>query len=751
MKYFYLTILSLLLPLLCYSQSERILSLPNGEQLSSGNVLHLMQDSEGFLWYATEGGGICRNSGLGVDVFRSDADHPTVLGSNDVGCLAEVGGKIVIGTFRGAYVLDKKDFSISQLPDVFSNRIDDIMIGGNGNFWLTANKIIYEYSSDCKLLNTYPSEWNGKGVYVAYIVEDFNGDIWATQWDGGLVKLNRENNSFEAVAWTVGTYPTAIVSDSVNRCLWIGTVGQGIVKYNPENCSVMSTHTGDDVILNNICIDLLLTPESKRLWMSAAGELLCFNIIKGELERTATNHFLNGEVKALNRLEHDHNGNLLVAGSQPGPFVVVNGNQESWFDNTIADGSVTWKFRQRLGLTCIDNATDSAIVIPNPGRPLLNVMSKRKGADGIWITDGASLVLCTAEERKTVAQLSEPPTAMADDGRGGIWISTDFGLYRYIIDADTMETVSKEYTDISAMTIDADSCLWIGTVFGKLYRYDNGKLIVDEYASEGNDDAIIALNTDSDGRLVIVFERYVQLYDVKQKTLRQQTRAASDTYKIELCETKPNERWSNAMSYSHNKGNASGGVSLWWIGAACLCLLSLLAAVVFLRKRKKDISHVSVSPQPHEDNNIQQEQTEQPGQQGQPVAEETSDMPVKEDEDQSPFIQKATAFIDENLSNESYNVEQLSNDMCMSRMTFYRRIHAITGLKPTEFIRNIRLRRAAAMLQEGNLTITEISYATGFSSVSYFSRCFRTMYGVPPTLFGKTNTPEDLAPSDTPS
>ena len=72
----------------------------------------------------------------------------------------------------------------------------------------------------------------------------------------------------------------------------------------------------------------------------------------------------------------------------------------------------------------------------------------------------------------------------------------------------------------------------------------------------------------------------------------------------------------------------------------------------------------------------------------------------------------------------------------MSRMTFYRKIQSATGHTPTEFMRTIRLRRAAEMLQEARLTVTEISYATGFSSVSYFSRCFRALYGVPPTQYG---------------
>jgi len=95
------------------------------------------------------------------------------------------------------------------------------------------------------------------------------------------------------------------------------------------------------------------------------------------------------------------------------------------------------------------------------------------------------------------------------------------------------------------------------------------------------------------------------------------------------------------------------------------------------------------------------------------------------------------------MSDEHYNVEQLSADLCMSRMTLYRKIQSSTGQKPTEFIRTIRLSRAAELLREGRLNITEVSYATGFSSVSYFSRCFRTMHGVSPTQFIEESKMQD--------
>jgi AraC-like DNA-binding protein len=117
--------------------------------------------------------------------------------------------------------------------------------------------------------------------------------------------------------------------------------------------------------------------------------------------------------------------------------------------------------------------------------------------------------------------------------------------------------------------------------------------------------------------------------------------------------------------------------------------------------------------------------------------------PARESAQESALLKKAIAQVEKNLSNEQYTVEDLSRDLCMSRMTFYRKIQSLTGQKPTEFIRTIRLRYAAKLLREGKLTVTEVSYATGFSSVSYFSRCFRTMFGMSPTQFaGKSDLAE---------
>ena len=90
-------------------------------------------------------------------------------------------------------------------------------------------------------------------------------------------------------------------------------------------------------------------------------------------------------------------------------------------------------------------------------------------------------------------------------------------------------------------------------------------------------------------------------------------------------------------------------------------------------------------------------------------------------------------------NDSEYNVEQLSADMGMSRMNLYRKLQAITGQTPTEFIRTIRLKRAAQLLQDGKLNVSEVADRVGFSSSSYFTKCFKEQFGVLPTQYSETD------------
>ena len=71
----------------------------------------------------------------------------------------------------------------------------------------------------------------------------------------------------------------------------------------------------------------------------------------------------------------------------------------------------------------------------------------------------------------------------------------------------------------------------------------------------------------------------------------------------------------------------------------------------------------------------------------------------------------------------------------MHRMNLYRKFQSILGQTPSVFIRSIRLKRAAQLLSDSGLNVTEIAYMTGFSSLKYFDRYFKEEFGVTPTQY----------------
>lgn len=101
------------------------------------------------------------------------------------------------------------------------------------------------------------------------------------------------------------------------------------------------------------------------------------------------------------------------------------------------------------------------------------------------------------------------------------------------------------------------------------------------------------------------------------------------------------------------------------------------------------------------------------------------------------LVDKATAFVEQNLDNTELSVEMMSEYLGMSRVHLYKRLLSITGSTPSEFIRVIRLKHAARLLKEGQLNVSEVAYKVGFNLPRNFSRYFKEYYGVGPSQYKK--------------
>ena len=101
------------------------------------------------------------------------------------------------------------------------------------------------------------------------------------------------------------------------------------------------------------------------------------------------------------------------------------------------------------------------------------------------------------------------------------------------------------------------------------------------------------------------------------------------------------------------------------------------------------------------------------------------------------FMGKVIEIINENLTDENFNVERMADILCMSRSGLLRKIKMLFNLSPVDFIRLIRLRKAAELIQTGQYRVGEICYMVGINSPSYFSKLFLKQFGVSPKDFEK--------------
>lgn len=101
------------------------------------------------------------------------------------------------------------------------------------------------------------------------------------------------------------------------------------------------------------------------------------------------------------------------------------------------------------------------------------------------------------------------------------------------------------------------------------------------------------------------------------------------------------------------------------------------------------------------------------------------------------FLQKCYNYLKENISNPDLNVENLSKEVGLSRVHFYRKIKYLTNMSPSRFILNIRLKVAADLLNSEGVSVSEVCYQVGFNNLSYFTKCFKEEFGVLPSAFHK--------------
>lgn len=106
------------------------------------------------------------------------------------------------------------------------------------------------------------------------------------------------------------------------------------------------------------------------------------------------------------------------------------------------------------------------------------------------------------------------------------------------------------------------------------------------------------------------------------------------------------------------------------------------------------------------------------------------------------FLKKTVTIIEKHLSDSELDVESIARELNLSKTTFYRKIKTVTGLPPSDFIRNVQLKHACHMLSDPNINVSEVAYSVGFSDPKYFTRCFKKAFNMSPSEYQNSREQE---------
>lgn len=763
---------------------------------ATADALCATTDSEGFLWTGREKGGLCRLDGHATEAFRSDRDRPDLLRSNDVTCLAETadGGSILFGTKNGAYSLRKATLGIRPLMvrgaedggrELADKRINYLLACRDGTAWVAYRNHVLHVSADFRLLDRFVLRWRGRDRGVAALYEDSAGSVWACLWNGGLCRRKKAERDFAPRPWEQAGYPTCIVEDGDGRCYWVGTSAGAVVRLDADDgrqppAAAAATPDGQPVWgmeydgaarrlavrtpQGTLAFDTrggTLRPlpargrpapledgwrgDARPAWLAEAESTLDGRVLSFAEGRGGSRYI--GTFDALYLLERGTGRAVRLAGGIGRVHDIGAASDGTVY--FVSNGKGLCALREGAHRVLLDRKSLSCLAIDS--------------AD-VWV--GSSIGQVFRIDRKSGAA-TETPRAGNENGDAVKRLRMDSGGHLWVLSARQV----KEYQprDGGARTTDcrqeelrlaafddmaataegiavrgggkwfllphtAEMDAPVGNVRARVSYYIVGgrRRLMPPGGSEirlarGEEELEVGLTTleydrPQDVRLAYRTGGGGEWTELPKGAAAVSLRGVGGgRTELEVKATDAFGRWGRpavvATVVRPVAWHKRTGVRVLVGGAAVLLGLGLHAWG--RRRRRKGLP---AGAPPTED------------------APEAAPAPLSPADRE--LVERARAAVEKNMDNAAYSVDAMSADMLMSRMNLYRRLREATGQAPTDFIRNIRLERAAHLLRHSSHSVNEVADLVGFAYASYFAKCFKERFGVSPKDYQLGKTPK---------
>ncbi len=671
-------------------RAENFIVMPRLDQLPLVGVNAMLQDSEGFIWYATTEGGLCRDDGYTVDVFRNDRANPMRLGhSNGVLSICETStGDICFGTRENIYLLRKKDYSIVPLDTtILKGKVRLIKQDNQGRLIAVTANGVCTYDKDYQRISTTPFTLTEQqfadsinGLYASFI--DNHGRQWYLDNMTPFVRIPQNSNiSRREIAETDKDnmeQPALQFLYLNDKRTKVCRGAHGTLFYGDD----------DGITVNGKYLSGLsnirdMTPAADGgIYFISAHAALAYCSEQGDV----TGLIEGGESKNICTTP---DGTVWIGGWQGQVWRYDTEKNALVLDETASTSNcdpVNGITSDAHGALWI--LTDKHIKIYDRKSGHVRIMTNKNPNinmtkfQGICRNPDGSIKVTGTDGILTLHNNLHP-----GNGKIGLTAVVKDGEKEYMSPSTTSVTIPASVMNTSLMFSTFDHINTSEVVMS--YRINGGKWI--ELPPGANS---IQLTTLAKGSYTV---------DVK----------ANDV-----------ENW-GGYTTTVTVERLPAWWETWWacllyaIGIICI-IVAIDRAYVRYRNTKRKVAEL-------------QKRIEQLLLDRDVKIECVADKIADNNQDKE-FIERAIELVKQHLSDSDYDVAQFASDLCMSRATLYRMFASTTGQKPLEFIRSIRLKQAEELLLgDKTLSVQAVATLTGFASVSNFVKRFREMYGVNPS------------------
>lgn len=603
-------------------------------------------------------------------------------------------------------------------------------------------------------------------ITLKSIFRDAEGDIWLGSYYKGVYYCHSGDNPFEPVpiSHPSGDLQICCMSESPEGQLLVGTMDKGTWLYDPSTRQVNRLAIAPDPSDRGIK-NILFSPDGRRIWFGLDSGL-------SEYDRKTGEHIIyrgDGYPRAVYSIAPagDHQ---LWLGTLSGVYLFDTGQKRArkmetsgnlFIYKLLADDEDNLWVASESGLYRAKVSRDGALDCGTFEKEseAMDVHDVLRSGDRLIVAARNGIFLRDkggewSHYDLSVGLSSNFINGVEADHAGVLWIGTEFGLNRFDPSSgDCSRFFKDDGTGIDYYTKNSHCCASDGTVYfggiGGLTRINPAPRKksqgscnprITDFLVNGIHQSLKD-NTLNYKENSVSFRFSVTNYSSRQRDLfcyrlcgvdngwRTTENPFSDTW-VSL---RPGKYRFELRSYN-SRGEESPDTAVysfiirppWWasnlarifyvlLGATLLGLVIWRINLVSKRRAQAEIDRITEFTQAGIDRLTVLHYT------GEPVSPEDAD-----------FILKAVRAMENNLSNENYGVEQLADDLCMSRSNLYIKLKKLTGDSALQFVHKIRLEKACELLRGTQMSITEIAQEAGFGSAAYFCTCFKREKGKTP-------------------